>query len=143
MQLIHDHLHDWNHELPATPLRVPRETLAKRRWRAAADGGVEFGFDLEHPLGDGEVFHQTETAIYVIEQLPEPVLELSLPADPGAGARLGWMVGNLHFPIEVVPGALRLVDDPALRQLCEREHLAFTACERVFHPLGGGHSHGH
>ena len=31
----------------------------------------------------------------------------------------------------------------AIRQLLEREHIPFTACERVFVPVRGGHSHTH
>jgi urease accessory protein len=143
MQIIHGHLHHWNQALPRRVISVPRGTLAKRRWRGAAEDGAEFGFDLEHALDDGDVFYQSETACYAVVQLPEPVLEISLPADGHQAARLGWLIGNLHFPVEVTSSAIRVADDPALRQLCEREHLPFDACDRVFHPLSGGHSHGH
>src|SRR4051794_6536686 len=67
MQLIHDHLHHWDEALPKITLKVDRLTLAKRRWRAAAEDGTDFGFDLEHPLENGDVFHQSETATYFIE----------------------------------------------------------------------------
>lgn len=117
--------------------------LAKRRWRGVAENGREFGFDLDHPLDDGDVIFQDEAQHYVVVQEPEPVLEISLPPEAGAAARLGWLVGNLHFGLEIAEGSLRVVDDPAVRQLCEREHLHFTAVERVFRPLSGGHSHGH
>jgi urease accessory protein UreE len=40
-------------------------------------------------------------------------------------------------------GEVRVPDDPAVRQMLERESLAYTAAELVFHPLGGGHSHAH
>ncbi|MGV3532370.1 MAG: urease accessory protein UreE [Chthoniobacteraceae bacterium] len=143
MKLIHDHLHDWDHSQKVIDLSVDRLTLAKRRWRGTAADGTEFGFDLTHPLANGDVFAQTETAVYRIAQQAEPVLEIPLESDPAAAARLGWTVGNLHFPIEVADGCIRMVDDPALRQLCEREHLHVHACERVFTPLGGGHSHHH
>jgi urease accessory protein len=143
MQLIHDHLHQWDTSLPEVTLPIDRLSLSKRRWRGVAADGAEFGFDLEHPLADGDVFAQTESAVYKIAQQPEPVLELPLANDPSAAARLGWTVGNLHFPIEVADGCVRMVDDPALRQLCEREHLPVKLCERVFRPMGGGHSHHH
>jgi urease accessory protein len=125
----------------ATALRVSRETLAKRRWRGVADDGAEFGFDLETPLGDGAVIHRSEDAEYAIRQTPEAVLEVALPEAAGA-ARLGWMIGNLHFAVEVAGGVIRAVDDPALRQMFEREGIVFSQEVRVFRPLlAGGHSH--
>ena len=51
------------------------------------------------------------------------------------------MIGNLHFQIEIAGDIVRVVDDPAVRQLFEREGIAYTACKRVFHPLSGGHHH--
>jgi urease accessory protein len=131
-------------ELPADltiAVSVDRVDLAKRRWRAAAADGREFGFDLEHHLHDGDVIHREETIAYVLVQNPEPVLEVALPSDPAAAARLGWQIGNLHFPLEVASATIRVADDPALRQFLEREHIAFTDCATVFHPIAHGHHH--
>ncbi|MDB6152406.1 MAG: urease accessory protein UreE [Chthoniobacteraceae bacterium] len=141
MLLIHDHLHDWNPELPLIRLAADRNTLAKRRWRGLAEDGTEFGFDLEHPLVDGDVYHVSETAVYSVRQTPEPVLEVSLGEHPAAAARLGWMIGNLHFQIAIENGVVLAIDDPAIRQLLTREHIEFKPAIRVFRALGGGHSH--
>jgi urease accessory protein len=122
-------------------LPVERATLAKRRWRGVAESGEEFGFDLESPLADGAVFFQSEIAVYCVAQKYEPVLEIALMPEPRLIAKLGWTIGNLHFPIEVTEAAIRVADDPALRQLFEREAIPFIACKRVFHPLSGGHRH--
>jgi urease accessory protein len=128
-------------------LTVERLTLAKRRWRGMAEDGAEFGFDLDQPMADGAAFHQTETAVYVVAQKYEPVLELRT-ADCGIrnsadAARVGWLIGNLHFQIEVLAEVIRVVDDSAVRQMFEREGIMFTPCKRIFHPVGGGHSYGH
>lgn len=143
MQLVRDHLHDWDRARPRVPLGADRLTLAKRRWRGTAADGAEFGFDLEHPLADGDMFFQSETAVYQLAQRPEPVLEIPLGNDPAAAAQLGWRLGNLHFPVAVAGDVALAVDDPAVRQMLAREQLAFTPAERVFRPLTGGHSHGH
>lgn len=123
--------------------RVPvdRLTLAKRRWRGTAEDGREFGFDLETPLADGALVFASDTARYAIAQLPEPVLEVVLIPRAAPVARLGWTIGNLHFPIQVTDEVIRVPDDPALRQLFEREKIPFTACERVFAPFAKGHRH--
>jgi urease accessory protein len=141
MQIIH-------HSLTASAagrqvIRIPVErlVLAKRRWRGLAEDGTEFGFDLESPLSDGAVVLQGESAIYVLAQKYEPVLEVALGENSPASAKLGWMIGNLHFVLEVADAVVRVVDDPAVRQLFEREGISYTACKRVFHPLSGGHHH--
>jgi urease accessory protein len=116
-------------------------TLAKRRWRGVAEDGQEFGFDLENPLQDNAAVFQSATAVYILSQKYEPVLEVALGADSPTAARLGWLIGNLHFTIEVAGPTVRVIDDPAVRQLFEREGIAYVPCKRVFHPLSGGHHH--
>ncbi len=142
MELIHGHLREWQESLPVIRLRVPRSSLGKRRWHAEAEDSREFGFDLGERMPDGATFYETNAARYVVEQLPEPVLEIALPHDTVLAGKLGWLIGNLHFQLEMDGGTLRVMDDPALRQLFERERIAFTVAERVFHPFRGGHSHG-
>jgi urease accessory protein len=144
MDLIHAPLAEYDASLPSIRIPVERLTLAKRRWRGVAEDGREFGFDLEKPLADGAVVFQGSGAAYVIAQKYEPVLEVrssEFGVRSSDAARLGWMIGNLHFQIEVAGDVIRVVDDPAVRQMFEREGIAFTACKRVFHPLSGGHQH--
>jgi urease accessory protein len=145
VELIHHALTGWNDQLPSVRVPVERLVLAKRRWRGVAEDGREFGFDLEAPLPDGAAIFQSDAAVYVLAQKYEPVLEVQTAEcgirSGGDAARLGWMIGNLHFQIEIVEEVVRVVDDPAVRQLFEREGIAYTACKRVFHPLSGGHHH--
>lgn len=122
-------------------LRADRLTLAKRRWRATASDGREFGFDLAAPLAHGMSFVAADGRSYLIEQKAEPVLEIALIPRPAPVARLGWALGNLHFPMEVVDDVIRVPDDTALRQFFEREMIPFTAVERVFQPFARAHSH--
>jgi urease accessory protein len=141
MQIVLDHLHHWDAATQSATLAADRFTLAKRRWRGVASDGTEFGFDLEHPLSDGDVFFQTGTTYYQIEQRPEPVLEIPLGSAEGA-AQLGWKIGNLHFQIAMTAQAILAPDDPAIRQLLEREGIPHRRTEAVFRPLSGGHLHG-
>src|SRR5438105_540970 len=101
MELIHDKLAKWNEALPRIAVPVDRLTLAKRRLRANAQDGTDFGFDLEYPLKNGDVFIATSSAVYCFEQKPEKVIEFALGTTPEEGARLGWLFGNLHFPIQI------------------------------------------
>ena len=141
MEIIRAPILEWKASLPTIRISVDRLTLAKRRWRGVAEDGSEFGFDLEAPLPDGARVFQNDAAAYVIAQKYEPVLEVALGTDAPVSARLGWIIGNLHFPLEVAGTVVRVADDPALRQLFDREHISFFACKRVFHPLSGAHHH--
>jgi urease accessory protein len=130
------------HVLDASPrpvaeqvrLRVERRMFLKRRWRAVAEDGVEFGFDLTGRLHTGAVIHRTETADYVIQQEEEPVYEIRY-TDAAQAALVGWKIGNLHFPVEIGAGWLRVTRDLAVTQLCEREGWAVTEAEVIFNPL--------
>lgn len=124
-------------------LKIDRLQLAKRRWRGVAEDGTEFGFDLEHPLHNGDAFFVTESQVYVIEQQAEPVIDIALPHAPTAAARIGWLLGNLHFSMELHVGHIRVNDDAAIRLLLEREHISYELTEGIFHPLSGAHSHAH
>jgi urease accessory protein len=145
MEIIQGAIKDADLARPLVRLAVDRLTLAKRRWRGVAEDGREFGFDLRGPLRDGDIFFVGDTVAYLIAQKYEPVLELRI-ADCGLrsateAARVGWVIGNLHFQMEITDEVVRVTDDPALRQLFEREGLAFASCKRIFHPLAGGHHH--
>lgn len=140
--------------LPAVGLTVERTTLAKRRWRGAAEDGVEFGFELEHPLRPGDTFWQTAATRYVIRQIPEAVVEVALDLAPSAAAGLGWAVGNLHLELQAEPTRLLAPDEPAVRRLLERLQVPYRATTAVFRPgrfargalaaqeLGPSHRHG-
>ena len=140
MTLIHAAL-ETPPPLPIIALAADRLMLVKRRWRGTAADGTNFGFDLSAPLADGAAFFASENAVYCIAQEPEPVLEIALIPRPAPVARLGWTIGNLHFPIQVTDEVIRVPDDPALRQLFEREKIPFTEGVRVFAPFAKSHKH--
>ena len=148
MELIQKPPAETDANLPAVELAVSRFKLQKRRWRATAADGTDFGFDLEKPLTHGAVFHQTTSVCYVISQEPEQVLETSLGDDASAGARAGWSVGNLHMPMQVDGEIIRVSNDPAIRQLFEQSGIPYKEAHSIFAPMrvsagSGDHSHSH
>jgi len=147
MRIVNTHLHDRASAQENTiAVMVDRATLAKRRWRAVASDGREFGFDLDHALAHGDVIFRDEVVSYAVFQNPEPVLEIALPATAQAIATLAWQIGNLHFPVEVTHESIRTNNDSALRQMLDREHIVYTQTEAVFRPIPAsahGHHHHH
>jgi urease accessory protein len=125
-------------------LTADRAALAKRRWRGVAQDAREFGFDLDHALADGSVFFREAGKCYVISQASEPVVEIELGREPAEVAVLAWQIGNLHFPIEVTESVIRTMDDPAIRQMLQREQVAWRPTMAVFRPTtSAGHAHHH
>jgi urease accessory protein len=131
-------------------IRVDRQKLAKLLWRAAADDGTDFGFELKEPLRHGDLVWRTARSRYAVRQAPEPVLEIPLDVTPDAAAFIGWAVGNLHFAIEAQPARLLAPDDSGLRQSLDRLGIHYHESVEIFQPhrvagklIGHGHGHGH
>ncbi|MDB6133779.1 MAG: UreE urease accessory domain protein [Verrucomicrobiales bacterium] len=134
MQIIHAPLTETDPALPEVPVRADRRRLMKRLWRGRAEDGAEFGFQVEAPLRDGYVIHQTATARYVIRQDPEQVIEIRLDSTAVAAAQIGWSIGNMHFSIEGQPDRLLATDDAAVRQLLDRMGVRWQLVQAVFRP---------
>jgi len=127
---------------PTIAITADRRTLAKRRWKVVAEDGEEFGFDLEHPLANGATVFESDQGSYIIEQAAEPILRIPF-SDAKQAAYLGWMVGNLHFSAAFDTDAVLAEDDPAVRQMLERNDISFDEVEAVFEPtiISRGHHH--
>lgn len=122
---------------PATQeilLTAERRLFLKRRWRAVAADGTEFGFDLEDRLVDGAVIHRSSTHDYVIRQMPETVLAIAT-SDTACAALIGWKIGNLHFPIQILPDKILAPIDPAITALVAREGWCSSEVTVVYQPL--------
>lgn len=115
-------------------LSAERRKFLKRRWRGVAEDGMEFGFDLESRLVDGCVIFQAGGVDYIVRQLQEKVFEVAFES-PSHAALVGWKVGNLHLPAQVMEGSLRVLHDDAMAQLLTREGWKFSEPEVLFSPL--------
>ena len=120
LHLVNVPVSEPNADLPQIALAVERTTIAKRLWRGVADDGAEFGFDLSAPLKHGDTVFQNPSARYVVQQKPEPVIEISLAIQPSAAAGIAWAIGNLHLELSADATRLLAPDEPAVRQLLGR-----------------------
>jgi urease accessory protein len=148
MNLVRSALPSPDSKLTEVAIRTDRQKLAKRLWRAPADDGVDFGFELEAPLQHGDAVWSTPQKLYVVRQEPERVLEIPLDVAPDAAAIIGWAVGNLHFAIEAQPTRVLAPDDTGLRQTLDRMGIHYHEASEIFQPnrfagslTGHGHHH--
>ncbi len=136
MQIIHQSLAPASGLPPEKQitLAVERRQFLKRRWRGIADDGTEFGFDLENRLTDGCVIFQQDGNDYIVRQLPETVYQV-VCGSPAQAALVGWKVGNLHLPAQIVENAVWVLHDEAMAQLLEREGWEYSEPEVLFTPM--------
>ena len=115
-------------------LSAERRLFLKRRWRGVAEDGTEFGFDLESRLTDGCVIFQADGKDYIVRQLVELVYKV--PFENSAHAALvGWKVGNLHLPAQILDDAILVLHDEAMAQLIEREGWPYSEPDVLFSPM--------
>ena len=50
-------------------------------------------------------------------------------------ALVGWKIGNLHFPVQIVEGFLRVTVDPMVETLLKRENWPYEEISVTFQPL--------
>tara|TARA_Y100001934_G_C12347417_1_gene773562 strand:- start:313 stop:786 length:474 start_codon:yes stop_codon:yes gene_type:complete len=128
-------------------LITDRYKLQKRRWRGKAEDGVDFAFEMSETIHHGSVFYQTESHLYRICQLSEKVITIKLDCSSNEAANIGWQIGNLHMPMEVTESQIRVVDDPAVRNLFQNMGIDYQLKSEIFQPIKGaigiGHSHDH
>jgi len=142
LTIIHHAVNPSSEEKRAVKLLASRGALAKRRWRGIAEDGREFGFDLDHPISHGHPFLINGDTIYVVEQERESILCIPT-ANLEQASRIGWSLGNLHFPVHVQPEAIHVLDDPAVVQMLQRENIPYTRMNCVFMPRLADSHHQH
>ncbi len=134
MIIVRQALSPYDPSLERILVHVDRFRLAKRLWRGFADDGQEFGCELEKPLQPGDTLFQNERFRYVLEQDPEPVLEIDLGMPVSAVAGVAWAIGNLHLELMSEPGRLLAPDEKAVRRLLDRIGVGYRETTAVFRP---------
>ena len=115
-------------------LAVERRLFLKRRWRATAADGTEFGFDLDARLTDNCVIFHRSGLDYIVRQLPETVYQIPF-LNPAHAALVAWKTGNLHLPSQILDDSILVLHDEAMTNLLKREGWTFSEPEVVFTPM--------
>ena len=77
---------------------------------------------------------QADGKDYIVRQLPETVYQVEC-RNPAQAALIGWKVGNLHLPAQILDDAILILHDEAMAQLLEREGWDFSEPELIFTPM--------
>lgn len=144
MPVVEKALVSYDDSLSEILIEIDRHTLQKRRWRKTASDETDFAFALDTPLQHGDVVWQTEQFIYKISQTKEEVIVVTLPDESQQAAKLGWLLGNMHQPIEVRECIVLMIDELTIRQKLEASHISYTKEKQIFSPPPhSSHHHAH
>jgi urease accessory protein len=109
---------------------------------------VEFDFAELPQLRTDDVLLLDDGNVVEIVAQAEPLTEVR--AELATLARLAWMLGDRHVPVQILPNRIRLRRDQALEPLLSAAGGKVTAIEAPFEPEGGAyapsahdHDHGH
>jgi urease accessory protein len=109
---------------------------------------VEFDFAEPTQLRTDDVLLLDDGNVVEIVAQAEPLTEVR--AEFATLARLAWMLGDRHVPVQILPNRIRLRRDQALEALLSSAGGKVTAIEAPFEPEGGAyapsahdHDHGH
>jgi urease accessory protein len=128
-----------------TAIEIPMTAHDRRRVRriVRAPDGASFALDMPtgtvlHP---GQVLHQSGERTYVVSAAAEDVFVIT-PRDPGEGARVGHLIGNLHRDIDVEGAEVIALADAALADRLRRAGVPFRPDQRAFRGRApGDHAH--
>jgi urease accessory protein len=146
--------------LPAhEPRGASADTLILNAEQRRMQRGFVFGekgtcveFDFAEPVvlrTDDVLLLDNDSRVEVVAQA-EPLMEAK--AEFSVLARLAWMLGDRHVPVEILPNRIRLRRDPALEALLTGAGGKVAMIEAPFEPEGGayaasapaaGHHHPH
>src|SRR5215467_3267180 len=113
-----------------TAIHIPMTAHDRRRVRRIVQAPDGTSFALDMPTGTvlhpGQVLHQNGERTYVVSAAAEDVFVIT-PRDPGEGARVGHLIGNLHRDIDVEGAEVIALADEALADRLRRAGVPFRA----------------
>jgi urease accessory protein len=112
---------------------------------------IEFAFEESPALATDDALVLDDGRIVEIVAAPEPLIEARL-ADPVALARLAWLLGSRHVPVQIFANRLRMQPNAAIETLLKEREAKSAVIEAPFEPdrapdaghaHHGHHHHGH
>ena len=116
----------------------------RRRIALAADDGGEFLLDLAETavLRDGDGLRLEDGSWLAVRAKAEALCEIRA-SGPDHLARLAWHLGNRHWPVEIVPGALRIREDHVIVAMLAGLGASITHLRAPFTPETGAYALSH
>lgn len=104
--------------------------------------GTQIDIALSQPVRlrtDDCLILDDDTLVEIVAR-PEPLYELRA-GNPSDLARIAWMLGDRHMPVDISERRLRVRRDPAIETLLKDAAVKIMAIEAPFEPEGGAYAH--
>jgi urease accessory protein len=114
----------------------------RRRLRFNTSSGTEILLDLPEAIHirDGDAMALEDGTCIGVRAAPEALLEIKAP-DAHTLTRLAWHLGNRHLAVQILPGALRILQDHVIADMIRLLGGATTEIAAPFDPETGAYSH--
>jgi urease accessory protein len=103
---------------------------------------IEFAFEESPSLATDDALLLDDGKLVEIVAAPEPVVEARIP-DPAALARVAWLLGNRHAPVQLFANRLRIRPNAEIEILLKERGLKTAVIEAPFEPDAAAASHDH
>jgi len=138
----------WPNEKAAGTLTLDFDARHRRRIRLTTDQGEDILLDLPKTvaMADGDGLQLDDGTWLAITAASESLVEVR-HKDRHQLMRLGWHLGNRHFPTEIRQNALRIRPDHVMEEMLQGFGAELIRVRAAFQPEGGAyggtHSHDH
>jgi urease accessory protein len=125
-------------------VRLPFDARCKSRLLVTLDSGEQVGLMLERgrTLRDGEFVKVADGRQIQVLAAEESLLE-ARSEDPLVLTKAAYHLGNRHVAVQVLPQALRFLNDHVLAEMVKGLGLSVTSVVAPFEPEGGAYGHHH
>jgi urease accessory protein len=106
---------------------------------------IEVAFEEPPSLATDDALVLDDGRVVEIVAAPEPLIEVRI-ADPAALARIAWLLGNRHAPVQLFANRLRVQPNAEIEALLTQRGAKTVAIEAPFAPDAAavaGHDHHH
>ncbi len=103
--------------------------------------GTQVEMDLPQPvrLCTDDCLILDDDSLVEIVARPEPLYEVRA-GNPSDLARIAWMLGDRHMPVDISERRLRVRRDPAIETLLSNAAVKIVAIDAPFEPEGGAYA---
>ena len=124
----------------ADTLILDFEQRRMQRGEVRGVNGTPIAFDFSGPvtLHTDDALLLDDGSVADVVAAAEPLVEVR--ADLPALARLAWVLGDRHVPVQFMPNRIRLRADPALDAILSASGGKVTRIEAPFEPEGGAYA---
>lgn len=131
-------------KIPQGSITLSFDQRHKRRCLMKTDKGDEFLLNLDRPviLKEGDLLQLNDGRLVAVKAADEDVLDLQTE-NKDLLIQLAWILGNMHFPIEICSNCLRIRYDHVLENDLKSFDITLARRKAPFVPLISRQKHIH